>query len=121
MKNFLIFLGGFFCGILFVGLIDNFLYTDTTDNGLTLFEEDGKCFHTNSLEIFQALGKGKALAKIGKSFDYTLVLLLDENDKSFYDGEKIAVSKDKCAKQVGTYQYETKNEIMKTVPVVVIK
>ena len=119
MKKIGIFLGGFFCGVIFVALVG--LFSVTEINGLTVFDKDGKCFHTNSLEVFQALGKGAALASIGKFPNGTLVLLLDENDKSFYDGEVVSVPKDKCAKQVGTYQYETNSKMVKTVPAVEIK
>ncbi len=119
MKNFLIFIGGFFCGAVFIAVLGLFSYTGIT--GLTVFDEEGKCFHTNSIKVFQALGKGGALANIGGLPNGTLVLLIDENDKSFYDGEIIPVPKDKCAKQIGTYQYKTKADLMKTVPAVVIK
>jgi len=36
------------------------------------------------------------------------------------DDQKIDISK-KCARQIGTYQYKTKNDFEKTVPAVVIE
>ena len=118
MKSFLIFVGGFICGVFFIFILG---ISSHNDSGLVIFEEEGKCFHTNSIKIFQALGSGEALGRIGQYPNDTLVLLLDDTERSFYDGEVVSVPKDKCAKQIGTYRYETKNEIMKTVPAVVIK
>lgn len=117
MKNFFIFLGGFICGIIFIFIVG---ISANNNSGLVLFEEDGKCFHTNKLEVFQAMRPGEVLARIGKFPNDTVVLLLDESEKSYYDGETISIPKNKCPKQIGTYQYETKYG-MKTVPAVVIK
>ena len=86
-----------------------------------LFEKEGKCFHTNQIHIFQALNQGEALGMIGKFPDNITVLLIDENKKSFYDEEIVELPKDKCARQIGTYRYETREAQIKTVPVVVIK
>lgn len=91
------------------------------DNGLIIFPQKGKCFHTNQIRVFQAIRPGKALAMIGKLSDPTIVLLLDENEKPYYDDEIIDLPKDKCAKQIGTYQYETAEKIIKTVPAVHIE
>ena len=50
-----------------------------------------------------------------------LVLLLgDDTTSNYYDDLKINIPKGKCAKQIGTYQYEAKMGI-KTVPAVTIK
>ena len=113
MKGFLIFFVGFICGIVLVSTISML----SNNSGLVMFEEEGKCFHTNKLDVFQALEPGAVLAKFSNG---NIVLLIDKNEKSYYDGEVISVPKNKCPKQVGTYQYETKYG-MKTVPVVVIK
>lgn len=117
MKKFFIFLGGFICGIAFIFIIG---VLANNNGGLVLFENEGKCFHTNKLEVFQAMRPGEALARIGKFPNDTIVLLLDENEKSYYDGEIISIPKNKCPKQIGTFQYETKLG-MKTVPAVVVK
>ena len=47
-----------------------------------------------------------------------VVLLINHDDKTYYDDQKFDISK-KCARQIGTYQYKTKFE--KTVPAVVIE
>lgn len=87
--------------------------------GLNMPEKKGDCIISNNLEIFQTLTTGLALARpIGK-FD-TLVLLIDDSRPLFYDGEVIKNPAGKCARQVGTYSYETKAEVQKTVPAVII-
>lgn len=88
--------------------------------GLKMLEQKGKCITSNNLEIFQTLTNGVALANpVGN--DNVLVLLIDETERLFYDGEKIKNPANHCAHQVGTYTYETKAEIQKTVPAVVIE
>ena len=53
--------------------------------------------------------------------DRILVLLINYDDKSYYDDQKIKIPSGKCARQIGTYRYTTKNEMVKTVPAVVIE
>jgi hypothetical protein len=48
----------------------------------------------------------------------TLVLLIGDENTYFYDEQIVEVPKNKIARHTGTYQYETKNEILKTVPVI---
>lgn len=138
MKNFLIFLSGFICGtvLLFVITKTTTLLTNKSDD-LVMFEKDGECFDTDELVVFQALEKGMALAQFGgpddseigvvlsnfiRNITGTTVLLLDEKSKkSFYDGEVISIPEGMCAKQVGTFRYETQNGTFITVPVVAIK
>ena len=95
--------------------------------GLTLFEEEGKCINAKQLEVMQTLEPNMALsiAKTQPNSLYDpneiLVLLLgDEKNSNYYDDLKINIPKGKCAKQIGTYQYEAKMGI-KTVPAVTIK
>ena len=144
MKSFLIFLGGFVAGILATLL---FAYlTSVADKpndgllGLSMFPKPGECITTTSknksceVEVFQVIAPNAALATIkyysdeklygGKTYrDYDIgndvvVLLINHDDKTYYDAQKIDIS-NKCARQMGTYQYKTKNEFEKTVPAVV--
>lgn len=146
MKSFLIFIGGFIAGILgtiiFVYL---FSIADKPNDGLlglTMFPQQGECLKTTSknksceIDIFQVIAPNAALATIkyysdkklygGETYrDYDIkndvvVLLLNYEDKTYYDDQKVDISK-KCARQVGTYQYKTKNKFEKTVPAVVIE
>jgi hypothetical protein len=146
MKSTFIFIGGFVAGILATLL---FAYVTTVSDkpndgliGLSKFPKQGECITTNSenksseLEVFQVLAPNTALARIkyysderlysGKTYrNYDLgndvvVLLLNNDNKTYYDDQRIDISK-KCARQVGTYQYKTKNDFEKTVPAVVIE
>ena len=49
-----------------------------------------------------------------------VVLFLAGNETSYYDDQKIYVSSDMRVMQVGTFRYMTREEMVKTVPVVAI-
>lgn len=133
MKKFGIFLLGTIVGIFltfFVGVILNNM--DEIDNpynvsGLSMLSEKGNCIATGDIRIFQTLANGIALAHSDKDSGAALLLgkgvflLLDKNGKLFYDDEKIKIPAKKCAKQIGVYTYETKAELQKTVPAVIIE
>lgn len=119
MKKFLLFLGGFVCGIVITFFVLIVLAgTSNSDNGINMFEEPGECLAKGSVEIFQVLEPTAALAHTQGDYGYdgTLVLLVNDENKAYYD-EQI-VKADKCFRQIGTYQYETKGEFLKTVPIV---
>ena len=135
MKKFLIFIGGFVAGILatilvaFVITVANKPYDDGL-LGLTIFSEKGECITTDGeIEVFQVIEPNVALARtlkygkygIREYSDEIVVLLIDYDGKTFYDEQKIKIPKNKCARQIGTYQYPTKNDFVKTVPAVVIE
>jgi hypothetical protein len=126
------FLGGFITGVITTVLVlfiiyavnkpdVNTLKSDETLPGLILFPKKGECITKNDLEIFQTIKPNMALAEFGKFPNETLVLLVNYDGQSYYDKQKIQVPAKKCARQIGTYQYQTKMEINKTVPVVVIE
>jgi hypothetical protein len=146
MKSFLIFISGFVAGILATFL---FAYlTSVADkpneglHGLKMFPKKGECLTTTSknksheIEVFQVITPNAALATIkyysdeklygGKTYrnydisNDVVVLLVNYDDKTYYDDQKIDIS-NKCARQIGTYQYKTKNEFEKTVPAVVLE
>lgn len=146
MKKFLIFIGGFVAGIL-ATIFALYVYSIANKPndgllGLTIFEEKGECITTSSknksleIDIFQVIAPNAALATIkyysdeklygGKTYrnydigNGVVVLLINYDDKTYYDDQKIDIS-NKCARQIGTYQYETKSKFGKTVPVVVIE
>lgn len=146
MKSFLFFISGLVAGILATLL---FVYLASVADkpndglfGLSMFPQKGECLTTTSkaksceVDVFQVIAPNAALATIryysdekkydDKTYrDYDIendvvVLLLNYDNKTYYDDQKINISK-KCARQVGTYQYETKNKFEKTVPAVVIE
>lgn len=84
-----------------------------------MFSETGECIEsTGEIEVFQVLSPDIALARTG---DWIIVLLINYEGKTYYDKQKITISDNKCARQVGTYQYTTKDGMGKTVPAVVIE
>ena len=126
MKNFGIYLLGLLTAPLIFGIIDGFdTATDRYNNpygirGLKMLAQKGDCVISSNLEIFQTLTNGIALARPVGNYD-TLVLLIDDSGRLFYDGEKIKNPTNHCAKQIGTYTYETNAELQKTVPAVIIE
>jgi hypothetical protein len=126
------FLGGFITGVAITILVLFLIYAanetgnETLKNdeslpGLLIFPKKGDCITRKNLEIFQTMKPNMALAQFGVFPDETLVLLINYEGKSYYDKQKIQVSAKMCARQIGTYQYQTKMGIEKTVPVVVIE
>ena len=126
------FLGGFITGVI-VTILALFLFYMSSQSevktlspeesmpGLLIFPEKGECLTKGELEVFQTIKPNMALAEFGEFPDETLVLLVNYNGKSYYDNEKIQVTRGMCARQIGTYQYQTKMEFQKTVPVVMIE
>lgn len=146
MKTFLIFIGGFVAGILttilFIYLISVKQKTNDGLIGLEMFSKKGECITSAKknksceIKIFQVLAPNAALGNINyysdkkiyggdtyRSYDIgedVVVLLINYEDKTYYDDQKFEVS-NKCVRQIGTYQYQTKRDFEKTVPVVVIE
>jgi len=46
-----------------------------------------------------------------------VVLFLRVEGTSYYDNQVIKISSKQCVRQIGTYRYETKNDLVKTVPI----
>jgi hypothetical protein len=131
-KNIFIFIAGMITMVLIefiIGfIIGVFSQTNGSYPGLTLFEQDGACISpAKKIEIFQTFEPDIALAhtkkRLGSSLelDDILILILGDVNANFYDEQEITIPNGKCIKQVGTYQYKAKNDVMKTVPAVEIK
>lgn len=134
MKRILIFISGFIAGVLSTFLV---LYIISTTNkssdsieGLVVFETKGDCLDSDGeIEVFQVLKPNMALATTVKYGEYGIrnytdeivILLIDNGGKTFYDQQKIKIPDSKCARQIGTYEYNTKNDFVKTVPAVVVE
>lgn len=121
IKNILIFISGMvtmFVLIILIGILSE----NSIDSGLTIFEQEGSCITSSSIKIFQTLDEqDKALAEFGSFPNLTMVLLTNDENQAYYDNLVIKIPKGKCAKQIGTYQYMTAQNIQRTVPVVKIK
>ena len=119
------FLSGFIVGvittILILFLIGIGINSNDTLPGLTIFPEKGECITKYELEIFQTIKPNMALARFGEFPNETFVLLVNYENKYYYDGQKIQIPANMCARQIGIYQYRTKMKIQKTVPAVLIE
>lgn len=127
MKNVLIFIAGMVTGAVLLLGISFFVAKASYDDGVTLFEKDGEIISENSFQVFQVVESGNALAyEVEPGYLDMLptdlvVLFLSEDGKSFYDDQIIKVPAGKCVRQIGVYRYPTKDEIVKTVPIVAIR
>ena len=138
---------GFILGV-FTTIIAMYIYSTSNNaddgiSGLNFFENPGECITNNSkkksseITVIQVTATNAALAnlrnytdekgfrgEIRRDYDIindVLVLLINYEEKSYYDDQKIEVS-GKCLRQLGTYQYQPlKSSSWKTVPVVVIE
>lgn len=128
LKNILIFIFGMVTMLVIVVILGIAVNSSSNSGvpGLTIFEKEGTCISAKQLHIFQTLAPDLALAD-AKSIPNSiydpneiLVLLVGDENSNFYDDLKISISKGKCTRQIGTYQYETKMGV-KTVPAVTIK
>lgn len=125
MKKFLLFLAGFISGAaVLLGVL--LLIAKGVENnssriqGLTLFEQPGEVMTAKSYEVLQVVDGGNALANAESGYDTyfgMVVLFLADENTNYYDDQIIKVPQGKCVRQVGTYQYPTKNGY-KTVPAV---
>ena len=123
MKKIWVFIFWIITGIVLTILFAAVSYVSSTssNSGLNMFEEPGECLISrSSLKIFQVLEPTAALAMIKDDFSSGAYLLVNNEGKSYYDDQVIKLPTGKCFKQIGTYQYPTKDDRLKTVPVVQI-
>lgn len=92
-------------------------------SGITLFskKKDGEIITKEQLRVFQILKPNTALVKAGSFPNEILMLLIGDDDDLYYDNQKINIPEGKSVKQVGIYQYNTRNGELKTIPAVKIK
>ncbi len=135
MRKIYNFIGGFIVGILSTLLVIYLIEITNKPNdellGLTIFKETGNCISSDGeIEVFQVIATNVALANTvnynnhgSRNYsDEIVVLIIDYDGNAFYDDQKIKIPKGKCARQIGTYQYNTiKDNFRKTVPVVAIE
>lgn len=143
MKQWMIFFSGFLTGVVVMVILALFLSktrdtrnddsniinseSETRDNnpeGVKMFDEPGDIINERSFKVFQVIAENGALVN-GKGDGHSLYigpvyLLINNDGKYYYDEEKINIPKGKVVRQVGIYQYETKNEFIKTVPIIEI-
>lgn len=120
MKKWIVFVLGFVSGFVFLFLVLLIIgKTYATNDGMTYFEKPGKCISTKDFEVMQVVGEGYALAREKKGYvGGILVLVTNENGELYYDDQVIKVPEGKCMRQIGVYEYQTRMETIKTVPIV---
>ena len=92
-------------------------------DGLHIFDEPGDVIEGKSFKVFQVLAKDAALVHGKSEYDMymgTVYLLVNQDKDYYYDDEIVKVSKDKVVRQVGIYRYITREQTVKTVPVIMI-
>lgn len=123
MKKTWVFILGIITGIILTILFAVIVSSSSNGGmpGLTMFEQPGDCLiKKSSLEVFQVLTTDSALTKIKGDYTSAVYLLVNDEGKTYYDDQVIKLPSGKCFRQIGTYQYNTKSDFRKTVPVVVI-
>lgn len=125
MKNFLIFLAGMITGAALLFGVAYFYNNSSSDNGITMFEQEGDVISTSSFKVIQVVDGGAlAMEQMDDMFGLPtglVVLFVDETENGYYDSQSITIPKGKCARQVGVYRYVTKESVEKTVPAVAIR
>ena len=119
MKKGVVFLLGFFAGIVFTFVVTMIVtkVSNANDNGITMFEQPGKKVSGENFVVLQVVDDNYALAY---DYDGLVVLVMNDNGEYYYDNQTIYVPNGKCMRQVGVYKYQTKTEDWKTVPIVKI-
>ena len=125
MKKIWIFIIGFVAGVITTFLVAFVISVANKPNdNLTIFPQKGECIATEGeIEIFEVIETNMALATM-RNEEYKfgiVVLLIDYDGKTFFDGQKIIIPTNKCARKVGTFQYTSQDESFNTVPAVVIE
>lgn len=124
MKKIWIFILGILTGIV-VTFLTLMIIANANHNGMTFFDQPGQIMDYTSFKVMQSLGSNAALAN-GKTDEFDdiypglTVLLYNENNETYYDDQIVTVPKGKCFRQVGVYKYQTRMDIGKTVPIVMI-
>ena len=82
-----------------------------------------KVLPLSKLKVFQVIDENGALVEEDSDsieFDRhrQLYLLVTDGEELYYDRQKVKVPKGKVIKMIGTYQYENRMKIIRTVPAI---
>ena len=98
--------------------------TNKNIDGVTWFDEPGDVIKEKSFKVSQVLSDFVALANgsgdSGYYWDGIKYLLVNKENKYYYDDEIVKVPSGRVVRQVGVFQYETRLDMTKTVPIVMI-
>ena len=87
---------------------------------IKLFDEPGDIIKENSLKVFQVLTDHTALVRNINSYVGTVYLITNKDNEYYYDNQEIDIPKNKEIRQIGIYRYPTQNDVIKTVPIIMI-
>lgn len=118
------FLGGLVLGV--VGtLVSIFVFeVGLPDNDdVVWFEHEGTCLTYEPLKTLRTLGPDRALVAEADDIllEAPIMLLIAHEASPLYDEQIIKIPSGRCARHVGNFNYKTKDDNFKTVPVVMIK
>lgn len=119
-KFILTYIGGIVTGIVLVFCVAIYgvIHSDG-NNGIKMYEKPTQTIDIRKFEVIQVLPDGSALASAEEWGSYGVLVLFKANEgDTYYDQQKIVIPSGKCLKQVGTYRYESRQGVEKTVPVV---
>ena len=130
MRKIWVYLFGVLSGVV-LAFLASYIINKTKLSGITFFDEPGEIMTVqslfgkteivNSLEVFQTLGEGAALAKGNDLYSYDLIVLLwNDEGEPYYNNQDVIAPKGKCFRQIGIYKYESKDKMYRTVPVVTL-
>ncbi len=93
------------------------------ENGLILFDTPQKEIHVSSFHVFQVMSNGSALAECydtgSDDLAFEAVVRFQATEGNvYYDDQIIKLSEGKHFRLIGTYDYESRKNGWKTVPVI---
>ncbi len=124
IKFILTYIGGIATGILlFIAFIFYMAAKQSnSEDGTQLFDRPGQEINADSFQVMQVLQDGSALATPYDHeglLDYRMIVMFQASDNtSYYDNMVISLPKGKCYRQIGTYRYENRQGMEKTVPII---
>lgn len=117
-KFILTYVGGIVTGIILV-FVFAFAKQKMGSNDVVWFEKPGQVIRSNEFKVMQVMRDGSALAfSTGLGSSGVIVVFPASEDEEYYDSQEIEIEDGTCVRQVGTYRYETRDGIEKTVPIV---
>ena len=87
---------------------------------IKLFDEPGDIIEENSLKVFQVITDHTALVRNINSYVGTVYLITNKDNEYYYDTQEINIPKNKEIRQIGIYRYPNQNDVIKTVPIIMI-
>lgn len=133
MKNVLLFVGGMITGAVLLVIIsliiarmsNSQIQQEATETKASLYEdfENGEIINEKSFQVFQVLEDNAALVNGQNEYNLyigPIYLLIGKEGTTFYDDQIVNVPQGSVVRMNGTFHYETRNGIGKTVPKIMI-